>query len=408
MEILHRIHLFLGGCKGSVYAFLRYYGYKMTIPYKAYRIRQKPKIKVLFVVSEISMWKTERLYQLMCSHNRFDPILVYVPDCVNSNNKSTVENYFRSMGYSYEELNQDDTIKSKIRPDIIFYQQAYPGYVADKYFEYGNRYALFCHVNYCFRNTITKSTVDLPLLNIAWKVFSENEVCSKELASLMRNKGKNLENTGLPFMDDFCHDVNFYPDRWQTQDVQKKRIIYAPHHSILDEDKLAWGSVLEYGDFVLSMARKYSKETQWVFKPHPFLKAKLIKVWGKERAEKYYSEWASLPNTQMVDGDYIDIFKHSDAMLHDCGSFMIEYMYTQNPVMYIFSSRPQKGIPISALSQESLNVHYHGHNHEEIETFINDVINGRDSIKQLREEFYNRWLKPKGDCSENIIKSILG
>ena len=38
-------------------------------------MRQKPKIKMLFVISEISIWKTESLYCEMLKHPRFEPIL---------------------------------------------------------------------------------------------------------------------------------------------------------------------------------------------------------------------------------------------------------------------------------------------------------------------------------------------
>ena len=407
MEIFHKLHLFFGGCKGDLYGIYRYYGYKMTIPYKVWRVRHKSKIKVLFVVSEISMWKTERLYKRMLEHDRFEPVLLPVSDCV-SHKSIEVEKYFISKGYAYEILSEGETIRNRIFPDIIFYQQAYSGVIESKYFEGANRKSLFCHVNYCFRNTIVKSTVDLPLLNIAWKVFSENEVCSKELAPLMRNKGKNLVNTGLPFMDDYCQEKQFYSDRWKPQKCIKKRIIYAPHHSILDVDKLAWGTIVEYGDFILLMAKKYSHQTQWVFKPHPFLKPKLIEVWGNERTKKYYDEWKSLSNTQFEDGNYIDLFKHSDAMLHDCGSFMIEYMYTLNPVMYLYASRPQKKITLSLFSEESLKMHYSGYSCTDIESFIINVIKGHDPMRTKRIEFYNRWLKPHGDSSINIINSILG
>ena len=37
----------------------------------------------------------------------------------------------------------------------------------------------------------------------------------------------------------------------------------------------------------------------------------------------------------ICDDDYISWFKHSDAMIHDCGSFRCEYLYTSKPACYL-------------------------------------------------------------------------
>ena len=42
---------------------------------KIKEVRAKAKIKVLFVVGDVSMWKTELLYKAMLKHDRFQPIL---------------------------------------------------------------------------------------------------------------------------------------------------------------------------------------------------------------------------------------------------------------------------------------------------------------------------------------------
>ena len=54
---------------------LTFYLYRRSIPNKVKEMRKKPKIKVLFVVSELSIWKTEHLYCEMLKHPRFQPVL---------------------------------------------------------------------------------------------------------------------------------------------------------------------------------------------------------------------------------------------------------------------------------------------------------------------------------------------
>lgn len=409
IKLLTRAHLFLANCKGIMYSNLRYYVYRTLIPFKAWRIRHKDTIRILFVVSEISMWKTENLYIKMSQNHRINPMLLACPNCVNSDSDIKVINYFKEKGYCYFNFTDIVSIEKDIFPDIIFYQQAYPGYISDELFESYNRKSLFCFVNYCFRNTITPSTINLRLLNIAWKVFSENESVSKEIAPLMKNKGSNLVNTGLPIMDELIKVKEFFPDRWMPSKRTNKRIIYAPHHSILPDDKLSWGSIVEYGDFILHLAKKYSDTTQWVFKPHPFLKEKLKKIWGDEKTTSYYQQWELMENSQIVEGDYLDIFKHSDALIHDCGSFLIEYHYTLNPALYLFSHRPQHDIDISKLSILARDLHYHANKYSDIESFILNVISEIDPLREKREWFYYENLKPKGKSAcDSIINEILG
>lgn len=68
----------------------------------------------------------------------------------------------------------------------------------------------------------------------------------------------------------------------------------------------------------------------------------------------------------------------------------------------------RKKITLSLLSEESLKMHYSGYSCTDIESFIINVIKGHDPMRKKRIEFYNRWLKPHGDSSINIINSILG
>ena len=55
-------------------------------------------------------------------------------------------------------------------------------------------------------------------------------------------------------------------------------------------------------------------------------------------------------------------------------------------------------------------MHYKGKDESDIETFIKNVIEGKDEMKDARVKFYNDYLLPPNgqSPSENIIKAILG
>jgi CDP-glycerol glycerophosphotransferase (TagB/SpsB family) len=132
--------------------------------------------------------------------------------------------------------------------------------------------------------------------------------------------------------------------------------------------------------------------------------------WGEKRTNAYREEMAALPNVEFQQGgDYLDVFVNSDAMIHDCGSFILEYLYMQNPVMYL-----TKGDVLDAdanlQTRQAFEMHYKGCSKQDIESFIRMVIDGEDEMKEVRRSFYDSHLIPLGGTSvcDNVINAILG
>ena len=114
-----------------------------------------------------------------------------------------------------------------------------------------------------------------------------------------------------------------------------------------------------------------------------------------------------MPNCQIEEGDYVDLFIGSDAMIHDCCSFTTEYLYQRKPVMYLLKNNPQD--VFNDFGIKSFEQHYHGRTQADIEHFIEDVVRaGNDPKKTGREEFFKQYLGPYNGAlpSENIIRTI--
>ena len=161
---------------------------------------------------------------------------------------------------------------------------------------------------------------------------------------------------------------------------------------------------------MLEMARKYADKVQFVFKPHPLLQPHLYKYWGKEKTDAYYAAWENLSNGQVEMGQYDDLFMTSDAMIHDCSSFTNEYMFTCNPVMYLMHDKSDShGSNLNTFTRKAFDLHYKGTTHEEIEDFIQNVINGKDALLEQRKKYYAEYLKPVNNkmSVENIMGAVL-
>ncbi|MCM1309724.1 MAG: CDP-glycerol glycerophosphotransferase family protein [Bacteroides sp.] len=385
----------------------KWYYRHIFMPAKLRSVRKKERIRVVFVVANLSCWKTESLYQAMLANKRFEPILL-VLGFIGKPDFENIETYFRTKGYDYKKISDEQTICSALHPDIIFYQQPYEDILPVKHMYYNNMGALFCYVSYSMRSTLNILNTNIKFNRICWQVYYENELNLTTYSNINPKYTAAGLVTGLPVMDDLIQPSENFPDPWKPS-PGKKRIIYAPHHSIDNDPLFHTATFLETGPVMLEMAEKYADRVQWAFKPHPFLRVKLEKVWGKEATDEYFNRWANVEWSQYESGEYMGLFKHSDAMIHDCGSFTIEYLYTEKPVMYLTLDHklPQE---YNEMNLRALDVHYQGNTREAIEQFICDVLAGNDPKRYEREAYRRNYLVPPGNTSacQNIITAILG
>lgn len=382
---------------------------KLYLPLRVRKLRNKKKVRFLFVLQNLPQWKTEPLYLAMLQHPRFEPILG-ITDCIEiPGAEKEMEAYCQSKGYEYIYLDPKKPLK-QAHPDVVMFQKPYKKQVSPEHFVDKNLSIPIVLVPYGMGTVLERWILNRYMLLLCWQQYHENQSINDEKAKIHLGHGQNFRVTGLPMMDILCQSKEHFPDPWGDTGG-KKRIIYAPHHTIADiHDKgLAFSTFLDNGEFVVEMAKKYEKEAYFVFKPHPLLYKKLLEYWGKEKTDAYYNQWRSLSNGHIEEGEYLGLFKHSDAMIHDCGSFTVEYLYTGNPVMFLINDE-HHGDNLCTYMKEAFELHEMGRCHADIEQFVKNVIDGKDPRKEERDEFVKRELTPphgKSAC-ENIMNAILG
>lgn len=385
------------------------YAYRHAyIPLKANQIRKKDVIKVAFPLHNLSKWKTEMLYVEMCRNSRFKPIIIAffygAPNAIDDREK--IAAYCKSKGYDCIVTDRDITYISKNwTPDIIFYPDPYTAFHEFRH----NLKSLSCYIVYGIRQTLEKWEWKLELLYNCWQIYYENILTYKQYKGISNHDIDNHYLTGLPIMDELtgCNDDTEQNNPWINSN-DRKRIIYAPHHSITPDEPLHIGTFLENCDLMLELAEKYSDKVQWAFKPHPVLYSKLCSLWGKKKTDSYYNQWNNLQWSQVETGKYSQLFKYSDAMIHDCASFAVEYLFVNKPVMYLTKGKHLEP-KLNDFFIKALDIHELGYTPEEIETFIRNVIIGNDVKMEQRNEFISDYLNPpfnKKAC-ENIINCIL-
>lgn len=385
--------------------------YHVLMEWRMRHVRKKEKIKFLFVLQELSQWKTEMLYNVMLGHPRFEPIIGIAPCLGYPGAESKVIEYCKNKGYPYILLDPKQALRKQLPVDIVAHQKPYSREINPAHRIKKNLSIPVVYIPY-YLSTITENwVVNERLCLLAWRVFIDNEGSRQDWARVQRLKGINYAVTGLPIMDELLIPKSQLSDVWPVND-KRKRIIYAPHHTIADIHLkgIGYSTFLEYGEFMLEMKEKYRDQVYFVFKPHPLLYQNLSNYWGEDRAKNYYNRWNDSDNSHLeVNDKYLALFKYSDAMIHDCGSFTIEYMYTGNPVMYLTRDSHHKD-NMTPTAAHAFDLHYKGKTREDIERFIQDVIADQDPLKAKRKTFCEDYLFPpyQKSASENILNAILG
>lgn len=391
---------------------------------KIEQLRHKDKCKVLFFLQTPSIWKYDALYRKLESSAHFDPLVVISPynvhliydkdECfkvMKQTEKFAQEKGFNyTSAYDWENQKWKD-IKKIYHPDIVFFTKPYKD-TLPAYHIYNFLDTLTLYISYGI-NCLTNfhNNYELPFHSLLWKYLLETEFQKHYAEQYEKSQGDNVEITGTLVLEDLMRSDYSPKDVWKLQERPKKRIIWAPHHTV--DYLFNFSNFLNYCEDMLQLAEKYQEEVQFAFKPHPVLKFKLINLWGLEKTEEYYKRWENLSNGQIEQGDYIDLFKTSDAMIHDCGSFTAEYLYTQKPVLFQIRDEKVKD-EFNSFGQLCFEKHYHAYTIEETETFIREiVINGNDPKAEEREQFYKQYLYPQdgvmpSDKIYTMLKTLIG
>ena len=386
------------------------YRYKITIPSKINKIKRKEVISVLFVLNDLSKWKSENLYLRMLEHNAFTPILgvtYHEGESIDQQKekRSILEKYLKEKNYKYQILNS--TLRPN--PDIVIYTEPYGNAIPKHQSVYRYFNSLFVSINYSCHTTHLNIDYFALLHQWAWIDCYESQKAIEDAYHYIGHKRESIQLTGLPMIDKLLETPN--RDPWKIQRQYKKRIIWAPHHSLggFDGESIIYSTFLEYAEFMLLLAKKYEDKIQMAFKPHPLLKDKLDSVWGKEKADQYYKKWADLDNGQLEIGDYHDLFVTSDALIHDCSSFIVEYQVINKPSLFIVKNLDDISKDLNRFGEDAFFAQTLAKTQDDVEKFIIDILKGKDPSKDKRQNFLNSDIfeYSQGKASDNIINTIL-
>ncbi len=377
-------------------------------------------LRVVFIAIDVAYWRYQRVYELMAADGRFRPTIVLSPCLGHKNPEQEMERlrrYFDGAGCSYVDYDfgrEPFDIRKELAPDIIFFPQPYEHLLCPEHDCLNFYDRLVCYMPYGFWTSTGKFSYDLHFHNRAWRIYHCSGLHLQEARRVATNRGRNVRIVGYANADDYLRPDHEDPWKHMADGVRRKRIVWAPHFSIIAKNASMppRANFLWMADLMVALARDYQDRIQMAFKPHPALLTQLYQHpdWGQERTDRYYDLWRTMPNTQVETGQYADLFMTSDAMIHDSGSFAAEYHYSRQPVMFVAKDMAPVLSTQSEFGRRCYDMHYIGADERDIRRFVEQVVLGADDpMRRQREQFFSDYLLPPGGKSvaQNVVDDIV-
>lgn len=387
------------------------------------RVREGGRCRVVFIASSLPMWRYQQLVKLMIKDGRFDlriaiiPFKAYTAEDRRRDAEQLME-YFSAAKIPAEIVDDFARLKAEFQPDMIVYPQPYDTSYDDEAANWmANRDCLIVHTPYSVPLSEFEWYINIPMHNLAWRFYVASEIHADVSRRIADNRGENAVIIGEPHADEFKEALKADPWKPMSDGKERKRLIWAPHFSIVsynmfDRPDFNWSYKI-----MRELAVRHRDTLQIAFKPHPRLKSELYKHpdWGPERTDEFYRFWAEGENTQLETGDFVELFKSSDAMVHNCGSFTAEYLFTGKPVGYITRNLAGIKADMNDFGRACQDAHYTLDSEEALSQFIeHTVLGGADPMKEEREATLQRILyRPQtgsvaAEMMKDLTKSLFG
>lgn len=398
----------------------KYYSTKRNTPFDKFTIKQndiekklmlkvfnREKIRVAFFIFGEFVFPGKTIYEKMLKNPNFEPFIVVIVDYLRGAPPySWTEKVYHSIAKKYEKVylafNPENgaPIDFSDKCDIAFFSCPYEEMLHpyNKITTLSKKDILICYLSYYYqgRMVFEEHNYSLDINPLFWKIFVENKYSFECFSKLSKNSGKNCVLTSYLKMDSLS--------KYMIRSRKRKRIILSPHHSILKDGLAHFGSFLMYADMYLKLPSLYPN-IDFVFRPHQLLRQNLNIVWGTDKTNEYYNKMSSYDNVEyQIEEDYLDTFVNSDAMIHDCGSFLAEYFYTDHPQCYCLKDEQEEKEEFLSFGQEMLKQTYRVYDPDKIIEFIDNVVlAGKDPLKQKRRKFFNKEIKLNYPKSTDFI-----
>lgn len=365
------------------------------------RNRGSNPLRIAFYVMYASDFGESDVFAKMLTDKDFLPQIIVVPDVARGREhmlktyKETKDFLIKEFGTEYIKDGYDEK--------------------SDTYFDYSNDFDIissncpydgmlhpFHKISYLnTKNVLTVHTVygyfvskygerelfPQPEISGLWKIFLDTDYTFKAYKKHSICKGKNAYKIGYSKMDNLAKCLE---EKKSSGNSSRKKILISPHHTIKNSS-LPLSNFLSYYNLILELPVLYP-DIDFVFRPHPLLFTNLVNqgFWTSEEVIEYIKNLEQKDISYNHTGSYFDVFAECDAIIHDCASYVTEWLFTGKPCC--FAAKDDHIFDFfSELGKECIKYYTVAYNREQIFQFIDCIRAG----KNFKQYMNNPVLKQK-------------
>lgn len=368
-------------------------------------------IRVGFLVLLDSMFSFRPVFEAMLKDSTFAPLVIVIPDTLRgekrcfdellSNHQRLLEAYptHKDKILCSYDWQSKKFIDFAPMLDVAYFNNPYDLMTHRLYsIGYLSQFTLTLHISYGYMGLLNYGLQVFASLeySLLWNIYVENQNVYDLIKSSQVAEIQNLKVIGYLKMD------KIQPVIESAKEIQNKRkkIIIAPHHTLtLENFPLYLSNFLRLSDFYLNLPSLYP-QIDFIFRPHPLLFTQIIihKAYGEDSqsfVENYLKQIEQIPNMIYQEGgEYFESFATSSALIHDCGSFIAEYLYTDKPEAFIIESNETIKREFTPFGEEVLKHLYLVSTEKDIIDFIDSVVlQEQDFMKQERITFAKEHIR---------------
>lgn len=340
-----------------------------------------------YVVFDSTFGASGLMDLMLADLRHYSPKIVICPDVVRGEShlleqyKRTKDFFVNKYGAEYVVDGYDEKTGSFLdvsdQFDVIYCANPYDTMVNKVHgVQYlSTRNVLPIYINYGY--TISKwhyTNIETNVeMSLFYKYFVDTTYTQEQVKKYQLAQGENTVLAGYAKLDSLYNA--------QTDEKRDRlKVLISPHHTISGVNKtLDLSNFLEYYNLILELPTLFPK-VDFVFRPHPLLFTNIVNkgVWKQNQVEDYLTMIEKAGIEYSVGGDYLRLFSECDAIVHDCGSYMVEWLYTGKPCCYVVKGEHVRK-QLDILGNKALDYHTLAYNRNDIIAFIESLENNQKS-----------------------------
>ena len=370
---------------------------------------KQKKYKMVFLLQEYSVFPaSEYLYRTAAADPRFEVQAVYVP-FVHNNQVGEDHNLETYRDEGIPVLNYDEYDLAAENPDIAIFTKPYNNIPKQYYIsevEKLVKYTIYIPYGLELNQRLIRYGFYDYCQYTVWRHLAYGFIVKEYGKQYGYRNGENIVVWGHPRVDNYLKENRPAPNPvWQEKIKGRKVILWCPHHTIVPGPECV-STWVENHETVFSIFEKH-RDLVLLWRPHPLLFGALVNNnYMSQRELDAFLEKKRTQENIILDqtSDYRIAFSMSDALITDGTTFSIEYLLTGKPLLITTDSLDQFYEPEAM--EDAL---YIGRTHEDIQSFVESILSGRDPKRKRREVFTEQlFFRPKDkSVSQNILDNIV-